>query len=71
MNQTEFDSIHQKIIFTDELHLKLRKWVKKYYETNLIYDDLFVPAFILKNKKALNDLTNLLKFTNFYPFQSK
>ena len=71
MNQTEFDSIHQGIIFTDELHLKLRKWVKKYYENNLIYDDLFVPFYIKKCRRAFGDLTKILKLGNIYPFQIK
>ena len=60
MNQTEFDSIHQKIIFTDELHLKLRKWVKQYYEGNLIYEDLFVPSFIQKCYDGLGELQKFL-----------
>ena len=67
----EFDSIHQGIIFTDELHLKLRKWVKKYYENNLIYDDLFVPAFILKCKDSLSELSRILNIDQMYPFQIK
>ena len=71
MTQDEFNSIHQGIIFTDELHLKLRKWVKKYYESNLIYDDLFIPAFILKCKRSLSELTEILDLKNLYPFQTK
>jgi succinylarginine dihydrolase len=71
MNQTEFDSMHQGIIFTDELHLKLRNWVKKYYESNLIYDDLFIPAFILKCKRSLSELTEILDLGDLYPFQKK
>ena len=71
MNQTEFDSIHQKIIFTDELHLKLRKWVKQYYEGNLIYEDLFVPSFIQKCYDGLSELTEILDLKQMYPFQSK
>ena len=71
MNQTEFDSIHQEIIFTDELHLKLRKWVKKYYVNNLIYDDLFVPSFILKCKNALSELTKIISINKLYQFQTK
>ena len=68
MTQDEFNSIHQGIIFTDELHLKLRKWVKKYYESNLIYDDLFIPAFILKCKRSLSELTEILDLEDLYPF---
>jgi succinylarginine dihydrolase len=71
MSQSEYDSVHNGIKFSNELHLKLRNWVKKYYDSNLIYDDLFVPSYIKKCRFALNELTELLDLGDIYPFQSK
>ena len=71
MTNSEYNSLHNGIKFTDTLHLRLRTWVKKYYETNLIYDDLFVPSYIKKCKLALNELTEILQLGNIYPFQFK
>ena len=71
MINSEYNSLHNGIKFTDTLHLRLRTWVKKYYETNLIYDDLFVPSYIKKCKLALNELTEILQLGNIYPFQFK
>ena len=71
MTNSEYNSLHNGIKFTDTLHLRLRTWVKKYYETNLIYDDLFVPSYIKKCKLALNELTEILQLGKIYPFQFK
>jgi len=71
MNEHELNCINQSFIFDDKLHLQLRKWVKKYYVTNLIYDDLFVPAFIMKCRCGLQELTEILNIGDFYPFQNR
>ena len=71
MNEDEFSALHPGVIFTDKLHLQLRKWVKQYYVTNLIYDDLFTPAFIFNCKNALSELTEILNLGDLYPFQTK
>ena len=42
---------------------------KKYYVSNLIYEDLFVPSFIKQCREALSELTNIINFTDIYPFQ--
>ena len=44
---------------------------KKYYENNLIYDDLFVPFYIKKCRRAFGDLTRILKLGDIYPHQIK
>lgn len=69
MNETEFNNIHTGVIFTEDLYNNLKIWVKKYYVGNLIYDDIFVPSFILKCRNALNELSNILKLENLYDFQ--
>ena len=71
MNEDEFSALHSGIIFTDKLHLKLRKWVKQYYVGNLIYDDLLVPSYIKRCRDALQELTDILGLGNIYPFQIK
>jgi len=71
MTESEFSALHPGIIFTDKLHLQLRKWVKHYYVGNLIYEDLFVPSYIKRCRDALQELTNILDLGNIYPFQIK
>ncbi len=70
MNETEFSALHPGVIFTDKLHLRLRKWVKKYYVGNLIYEDLFVPSFTKRCRCALDELTYILGLGKIYPFQT-
>jgi succinylarginine dihydrolase len=71
MTESEFSALHSGIIFTDKLHLQLRKWVKQYYVGNLIYEDLFVPSYIKRCREALQELTNILDLGDIYPFQIK
>ena len=71
MTNSEFSALHPGVIFTDKLHLQLRKWVKHYYVGNLIYEDLFVPSYIKRCRDALNELTNILELGNIYSFQLK
>lgn len=71
MNQSEYDAMHTGVVFTDDLHLKLRKWVKRYYVNNLIYEDLFVPSYIKRCRDALHELTHILNLGEIYPFQCK
>ena len=58
------------VILTDGLYSDLRKWIQKYYVGNLIYDDLFVPSFILRCQDALESLTKLLDMNKLYDFQA-
>jgi succinylarginine dihydrolase len=71
MNKSEFSALHPGIIFDDRLYTRLRKWIKKYYVGNLIYDDLFTPSFIQRGRDALFELTNILGLGYIYPLQLK
>ena len=71
MTDEELSACHQGVVFTDELHLKLRKWVKKYYVGNLIYENLFVPSFIKRCRTSLDELTDIMDLGKIYPFQKK
>ena len=71
MTKSEFSVLHPGVIFTDKLHLRLRKWVKTYYVRNLIYEDLFVPSYIKRCRDALDELTEILGLGHIYPFQTK
>ena len=71
MTEEELNACHQGVVFTDELHLKLRKWVTKYYVGNLIYEDLFTPSFTKRCRDALSELTDVMALGKIYPFQKK
>ena len=68
MNKEELNSLHQEIIFTNNLYFKLRHWIKKYYKKKLIYDDLFVPSFIQKCYDGFDELTKILNLDGIYLF---
>lgn len=71
MSELEYKSIHTEVIYTPELDIKLRNWIKKYYVTNLIYDDLMLPSFIQRCRESLNELTNIMNLGDLYLFQKK
>ncbi len=71
MNESEYSKMHNGVIFTNELHLKLRTWVNRYYVENLIYEDLLTPSYIKRCRDALSELTNILELGDIYPFQCK
>lgn len=70
MSDKEFSHLHTGVIFTDKLYNDLKKWIQKYYVGNLIYDDLFVPSFIVRCRDALDSLTNILDIDKLYKFQN-
>jgi succinylarginine dihydrolase len=70
MSNEEFSHLHQGVIFTDGLYTDLKKWIHKYYVGNLIYDDLFVPSFIVRCRDALDSLTSILDMGKLYKFQN-
>ena len=66
MNSDEFSSINSNFVFSENLYKKLRNWIIKYYDTNVIYDDLMVPAFIRKCRNSFSELSDLLNVSNLY-----
>ena len=65
----ELQSIHPEVIFTDKLHQKLSSWVIKHYREDLHPEDLAAPLLITEIHHALDELTQILNFGSFYPFQ--
>ncbi len=70
LNVNELRAMHQGILFTDALYLKLKEWVRKHYRDKLALSDLKDPNLIKESRAALDELTKILKLGSIYGFQS-
>ncbi len=69
LTKSELKSINQGVILTDDLYHSLREWVMKHYREELTREDLCDPQLYEENKRALDELTQLLKLGSIYDFQ--
>jgi succinylarginine dihydrolase len=51
------------------LHAALTAWVKRHYRDRLTPSDLADPALLDEGRRALDELSRLLRIGNVYPFQ--
>lgn len=65
----EAKHIHQGIRLTPTLYQRLKKWIYKHYRDRLEPNDLLDPLLVKESQTALDELTNILKLKNIYPFQ--
>ena len=57
-------------VFLDHARIAaLEGWVDRHYRETLTADDLADPALVEEGRRALADLTGLLRLGAFYPFQ--
>lgn len=69
LNQKELDALNPSVLLTDKLYNQLVKWVEKHYRDRLSPSDLSDPALVEECKKALDEITTLLKLGSIYDFQ--
>ncbi|KTD82238.1 N-succinylarginine dihydrolase [Legionella waltersii] len=70
LNERELISMHSGVLFSNDLFNTLEVWIKKYYRTELIINDLADPHFMNETLEALDQLTQILKLGSIYPFQN-
>jgi len=51
------------------LHDKLEAWIRRHYREHLVLADLADPALLDESRRALDELTRLLKLGSLYDFQ--
>jgi succinylarginine dihydrolase len=69
LNPTERSAIRARIWLNDALHAELIAWVERHYRDRLVPADLSDPALLEENRRALDELSQLLRLGNVYPFQ--
>jgi succinylarginine dihydrolase len=69
LTEAELVATHQGVLFTDELHDQLTRWIERYYPNELSADDLADPKLLDTSRSALDDLTRILQLGSIYEFQ--
>ncbi|HEY1435943.1 MAG TPA: N-succinylarginine dihydrolase [Casimicrobiaceae bacterium] len=69
MSEAERAAIDANIWLDHALHAALTAWVKRHYRDRLTPGDLADPALLEEGRRALDELSRLLRIGNVYPFQ--
>jgi len=69
LSDAEHAAVAANIWLDDELHAALTAWVHRYYRDRLTPGDLADPALLDEGRRALDELSRLLRIGNVYPFQ--
>jgi len=69
VSEDELTSMHQVVLFSDQLYAELSDWVTNFYRDQLELSDLVDPDLLQKSRTALDSLTQILQFGSVYPFQ--
>ena len=69
LTPAERSAIQARIWLDDALHAKLIAWVERHYRDRLAPADLSDPALLDEGRRALDELSRLLRLGNVYPFQ--
>ncbi len=69
LTKKELAAMHQGVRLTPQLYHQLTRWVQKHYRESLAPADLADPALLRESRKALDELTALLRLGRIYDFQ--
>lgn len=69
LKKKEYDVMHRGVELTEDLYIKLVKWIEKHYRDQLTPTDLFDPQLLKEGRQALDELSHLLQLGSIYPFQ--
>ncbi len=69
LNQQEVRAIHEDILLSEKLYIKLASWIDKHYRDKLTPKDLIDPQLLIESQQALDELTQILKLGSIYSFQ--
>jgi succinylarginine dihydrolase len=61
--------VNPAIFLTDMLHESLKSWVNRHYRDRLTPSDLADPKLLDESRRALDELTRMLKLGSVYRFQ--
>jgi succinylarginine dihydrolase len=69
LTAAERAAIQANVWLDDALHAALVAWVEKHYRDRLAPEDLADPALLIESRRALDELSALLRLGSVYPFQ--
>jgi len=62
-------AIGARVFLDDALAAELDAWIRRHYRDRLAPGDLGDPALVDESRRALDDLTRILRLPSVYPFQ--
>ena len=69
LDDRERSLVNPAIFLTDTLYESLKSWVNRHYRDRLTPSDLADPKLLDESRRALDELTGMLKLGSVYRFQ--
>jgi succinylarginine dihydrolase len=69
LTDAQLAAAHQAVFLTEALYEQLRDWIERHYRDSLSAGDLTDPKLLEESRRALDQLTQLLKLGSIYDFQ--
>lgn len=69
LNEAELGALGARVILDDALASELDAWIERSYREELAAGDLLDPLLIDETRRALDELTQILRLGSVYPFQ--
>jgi len=69
LTDRERSLVNPAVFLTDALYESLKKWIDRNYRDRLTPSDLADPQLLDESRRALDELTRVLKLGSIYPFQ--
>jgi succinylarginine dihydrolase len=69
LNEAERAAVNPACWLDDALHARLAAWIQRHYRDRLVAADLADPALLDESRRALDELTQLLRLGSLYDFQ--
>ncbi len=70
LTENELRRMNQNCLMNDELYLRMKKWINSHYRDRITEKDLSDPSLLIESREALDELSQILKLGNIYPFQN-
>ena len=69
LTESERAATGARVFLDDALAFELDTWIRKHYRDRLAPEDLGDPALVDESRRALDELTRILRLPAVYPFQ--
>jgi succinylarginine dihydrolase len=69
LTERERSLVNPGVLFGDALYESLKQWINRHYRDRLTPGDLADPQLLDESRRALDELTRVLKLGSIYPFQ--
>jgi succinylarginine dihydrolase len=69
LTERERAAIRARVFLDDALAADLERWINRHYRDRLTPEDLGDPSLLEESRRALDELTRILRLPPIYPFQ--